>query len=422
MNVFRRTIRLRAAALGVTVLGGATAALIANPAAAADLGSLVTSVTCSVTGSNWCISGNNTSSGIGVIGTSKTGTGLRGTSTSQYGLKATSTSGDAIFAQTTTGSTAISATAGNGFGVSGATTTGSAGVLGTSPSSVGVYGEATVTTSSSSKGVYGYSNDGYGVYGSSPGSVGYGVEGVGGGLGVIGTSSTGTGVEALSSSSSHPALSVMNSAGGNGIDVTAQSSVCPNGLTCSAVTANSKDGYAFLGSTGNDGVPLELNNSDTGNLIFWVSNTGNVNYSGTLAGFARTRGGAMVQSYSAKTSMPVVEDFGTAQLAAGAASVALDPTFASSIDPRAGYRVFLSPNGDTRGLYTASKTPAGFVVRETGGGRGTLSFDYRIVATALGQSGQRMAVINPASMPHAKFPAAPAAPKADRPLALPARP
>jgi hypothetical protein len=50
----------------------------------------VTTVTCSVTGSNWCVSGNNTSSGIGVIGTSKTGTGLRGTSTSQYGLKATS--------------------------------------------------------------------------------------------------------------------------------------------------------------------------------------------------------------------------------------------------------------------------------------------------------------------------------------------
>jgi hypothetical protein len=130
----------------------------------------------------------------------------------------------------------------------------------------------------------------------------------------------------------------------------------------------------------------------------------------------------MVRSYSAKTSMPIVEDFGTAQLNVGAAAVALDPTFASSIDSHAGYRVFLTPNGDTRGLYIAAKSPAGFVVRETGGGHGTLSFDYRIVATAAGQSGQRMAVINPATLPHAKMPAPPRPLKLDKPVAVPVQP
>jgi hypothetical protein len=356
-----------------------------------------------------------------VIGTSKTGTGLRGTSTSQYGLKATSVSNYAILAQTTTGSTAISATAGNGYGVSGTSTSGPAGVLGSSPSSIGVFGDATATTSSSSKGVYGYSYQGYGLYGSSPGAEGYGVEGVGGSIGVLGSSPTGFGVEALSSSSSYPALDVYNSAGGDGIDVTSQSSTCSNNLTCAAVAATSKQGYAFVGSTGNGGVPLELINSDTGGLIFYVSNNGSIYYHGSLNNYARGASGAMVRSFGAKTSIPIVEDFGTAQLAAGAAAVALEPTFASSIEPRAGYRVFLTPDGDTRGLYIASKTPAGFVVRETGGGHGTLSFDYRIVATALGQSGQRMAVIDPASLPHTTMPA-PKPIKADIPEALPRQP
>jgi hypothetical protein len=328
----------------------------------------------------------------------------------------------AILAQTTSGSTAVSATGGSGYGVSGTSTSGGAGVIGISPSTIGVYGDATDTTSDSSKGVFGYSNNGFGVYGYSPASDGYGIEGIGGHFGVVGVSSTGTGVEAVSTSSAHPALEVSNSQGGDGIDVTAQSSSCPNGLTCAAVAANSREGYAFLGSTGNDGVPLTLNNSDTGNLIFYVSNTGSVGYAGTLGSFARGVGGATIQSYSAKTAIPIVEDFGTAQLASGAASVALDPTFAASIDQRAGYRVFLTPNGDTHGLYTASKTPSGFVVRETGGGHGTLSFDYRIVATALGHSGQRMAVIDPASLPHAKMPAAPRALKASKPVALPVAP
>ena len=72
----RRTRRLGAVALGATILCGAAAATVAaNPAGAAGFVSAVTTVSCSVTGANWCISGNNSGSGIGVIGTSKSGTG-----------------------------------------------------------------------------------------------------------------------------------------------------------------------------------------------------------------------------------------------------------------------------------------------------------------------------------------------------------
>jgi hypothetical protein len=140
-----RTRRFGVAALGVTIMGGAAAAtLSANPAAAAGIITAVTTVSCSVTGANWCISGNNTSSGIGVIGTSKTGTGLRGTSTSQYGLKATSVSNTAILAQTTTGLTAISATAaGTGYGVTGTSGGSGIGTAGVSKNGYGAYGYTT---------------------------------------------------------------------------------------------------------------------------------------------------------------------------------------------------------------------------------------------------------------------------------------
>ena len=42
--------------------------------------------------------------------------------------------------------------------------------------------------------------------------------------------------------------------------------------------------------------------------------------------------------------------------------------------------MFLTPLGDTRGLYVSAKSPRSFTVRETQGGRATLAFDYRIVA------------------------------------------
>jgi hypothetical protein len=61
------------------------------------------------------------------------------------------------------------------------------------------------------------------------------------------------------------------------------------------------------------------------------------------------------------------------------------------------YRVFLTPSGDTRGLFVAMRTVNGFIVRESQGGHATVSFDYRIVATALGQAGERMALTRAAA-------------------------
>jgi hypothetical protein len=60
-------------------------------------------------------------------------------------------------------------------------------------------------------------------------------------------------------------------------------------------------------------------------------------------------------------------------LVSGVAVVRLDPTFAASIDPTMAYRVFVTPAGDTRGLFVATRGATGFVVRESQAGRSTVS-------------------------------------------------
>jgi hypothetical protein len=84
------------------------------------------------------------------------------------------------------------------------------------------------------------------------------------------------------------------------------------------------------------------------------------------------------------------EDAGSGQLSGGSAQIAFDPAFASTVNTGKAYHVFLTPNGDCRGLYVASKTAAGFEVRELGGGTSNISFDYRIMAKRRGYESVRL--------------------------------
>ena len=72
------------------------------------------------------------------------------------------------------------------------------------------------------------------------------------------------------------------------------------------------------------------------------------------------------------------EDFGTAKLKRGRAVVKLDANFASVIK-RGDYRVFVTPEGDCRGLYVRGKRAASFEARELAGGKSSVAFSYRIV-------------------------------------------
>jgi hypothetical protein len=85
------------------------------------------------------------------------------------------------------------------------------------------------------------------------------------------------------------------------------------------------------------------------------------------------------------------EDAGSAQLANGVATVTLESTFGETVNTNMDYRIFLTPDGDCKGLYVAQKTAASFVVRELGGGTSNVAFDYRIMAQRKGYESIRLA-------------------------------
>jgi hypothetical protein len=56
------------------------------------------------------------------------------------------------------------------------------------------------------------------------------------------------------------------------------------------------------------------------------------------------------------------------------------------------YFVFLSPEGDCKGLFVPEKTATGFHVRETEGGTSDTRFSYRIVALRADVDAPRLAL------------------------------
>jgi hypothetical protein len=91
-----------------------------------------------------------------------------------------------------------------------------------------------------------------------------------------------------------------------------------------------------------------------------------------------------VKLYAVESPGHWFEDFGSARLTNGTVTVSLDPLFAQTVNTDYTYHVFLTANGNCRGLYVAKKTATAFEVRELGGGRSEISFDYRIVARRRG--------------------------------------
>jgi hypothetical protein len=215
-------------------------------------------------------------------------------------------------------------------------------------------------------------NNGYaGVYGfdRAPGPNSYAV---------LGYSFSGDGVEAISLNNGD-GLSAFSR--GIGVDAENDSASSPALLVAGAETTKS--------------VPLILaqnnNNSDTTGRadVFSVASDGSVVSAGTITASSsplivtRGAGTARYVAYGSRASTPTIEDVGFATLANGRAAVRLDPAFASTIDGRSPYAVFLSPEGENDGLYVTAKTTTGFLVREGHGGKSTLPFSYRIVARPL---------------------------------------
>jgi hypothetical protein len=111
-----------------------------------------------------------------------------------------------------------------------------------------------------------------------------------------------------------------------------------------------------------------------------------------LKTLAKVGGGERtVETYAVHSAENWMEDFGTGTLGRGVAVIELDPTFAETIAGDGNYHVFLTPRGDSKGLYVINATPTGFEVRESGGGTSSLEFDYRIVGKRRGYENERLA-------------------------------
>lgn len=101
-------------------------------------------------------------------------------------------------------------------------------------------------------------------------------------------------------------------------------------------------------------------------------------------------GARKVALYAVESPKNWFEDFGSGHLANGSAVIELESTFAQTVNTQ-NYHVFITPNGDCKGLYVSQKSAGGFEVRELGGGTSSIEFDYRIVAERRGFENVRMA-------------------------------
>lgn len=72
----------------------------------------------------------------------------------------------------------------------------------------------------------------------------------------------------------------------------------------------------------------------------------------------------------------------------------LDPDFAALVVDANGYHVFLSPCGESNGLFVTERHPTGFRVSEQQGGASNVIFSYRVVAKRKDVVSERLATMS----------------------------
>jgi hypothetical protein len=256
---------------------------------------------------------------------------------------------------------------------------GFAGVIGISLNNVGVYGEtgAPGSVPDFAAGIYGTGN-------LQPGIIGFSRDGDG----AQGLSFTGTAFRAASffgpgvNSISGALTGVTGISGTQGPTVQNTSNIAGVHGTSDAangVIGTSNRSIGVVGFSNNVGVFGQSTNPASFPGLF----AGNVQVTGTLSAAVKNAvvpfpdGSARVL-HCMESPEHWFEDFGTAKLTRGRAVVRLDADFAKVIK-RGDYRVFLTPEGDCRGLYVRRKSAASFEVREFGGGKSNVAFSYRVV-------------------------------------------
>ena len=298
----------------------------------------------------------------------------------------------------TANGTALTAS-GVATGVSGSGAT--YGVYGSGPN-YGLYG---VGTGTGGNGVYGSGNYGvtgagtitgvtgsglqYGVRGLGTHAGGTGVYGSGPGYGVYSYSTTGTssnaGVYGELGSIESGTGSIWSN-GGAGVWGDGGAS---NYFGVIATADNANAAYAMNNSA--DYPPIYAYNQSEFGALFEAKNSsgyycqfdyfGDLKCTGSKSAVVPVDGGQRkVALYAIESPKNWFEDFGSGQLSNGGAVVRLEAVFAQTVNAAVEYHVFLTANGDCKGLYVSEKTPGSFEVHELGKGTSNVRFDYRIVA------------------------------------------
>jgi hypothetical protein len=169
-----------------------------------------------------------------------------------------------------------------------------------------------------------------------------------------------------------------------------------------------------LNSSGNYIPLLYLNNSDQISVAPWGNATvfggkvgiGGINPTSTLhvnGSFTATGSkSALVETtsygkrklYAVESPENWFEDFGSAKLTDGQATIELDKVFVETVNTEMQYHVFLTPNGDCT-PYVTQKTSLSFKV-VLHDGEPNCAFDYRIIAKRKGYEQTRLEKVDEA--------------------------
>jgi len=320
-----------------------------------------------------------TASGTGVYGFSR----AFGDMTASPGVHGESTNGTGVYGESQTEGYGVHGSS-FGTGVRGDSRSDGSGVFGYSLDGNGIFG---ISTNRSRAGVFGRSSRrpgaeraGVGVWGDSPdnaGVAGTSLESVG----VFGRSRNGTGVRGEFS----PEGLQQEPPSGDGV----------------VGTSSSGRGVAGFSPTSGFGVFGRADAAESAGVVgfsnegFGVGGVSDTGFAGVFDGDVFVRksltviaaksaavphpDGSHRRLYALESPESWFEDFGRGELVRGRALVELDPDYAAVVRTE-DYHVFLTPEGDSRGLYVTNKGSSGFEVREQQGGTGTLTFSYRVVA------------------------------------------
>ena len=181
-------------------------------------------------------------------------------------------------------------------------------------------------------------------------------------------------------------------------------------------TSSNAGGAAGLVGTADDGFALVVENNSTTHLTASIQNDTttpstailtvnapgtkqfcNINTDGVLfcsGGHSLAvpidNGQRQVALHAVESPQNWFEDFGSGRLESGVGRIALESTFVQTVNTGSDYHVFVTPEGECRGLYVSNKSATGFEVHEIGGGQSNVAFSYRIVAPRRGYETQRL--------------------------------